>query len=606
MVEYYKENLQTGTTAKSVLDQFTRYEFSFSGLRCSVLGCFYKDATGKIRLGADLENFYSAHNYSVIKPNADVLSFIVNYRESGIPGGEGDVRIGKVRYSSSRRFQDADDEVPVYVKATDFAGRRTGLFGMTRTGKSNTIKKIIQAIEEMSLKAPCQLDKSKESESEILKPFTDSNAPKYPIGQIVFDINGEYANPNLQDEGTAIADLYKSKTVLYSVLEKPGFKVLKVNFYNEVANGFELVKEYPRIRDDETRFITNFRSVLLEKPDDYSDHSVKTRHDRKVAVYLCILYKAGFSPPPGIRISFAASKEVRQAVDPEVDLTSGLTLEEATRWWTRLWDVYDSDGFKKQKTGKPRKGQDSQQSPVPPEPQESQESHDSGEAEGAQKEWADDDLKSLLVMLTRRRTSTARAPDCAGYLVLREVAKQHTSAKQMPFEQDILNCLRGGKIVIVDLSMGDEALQQMFSKRISKHIFRDAMGRFTETQPNNFVQFYFEEAHNLFPKKDDKDLSQIYSRIAKEGAKLNLGLVFATQELSSISGNILKNTQNWFVSHLNNEEEIRELRKYYDFSDFSEGLIRFSQDTDKGFVRMKSYSNAFVVPVQVDRFAPKG
>ena len=63
------------------------------------------------------------------------------------------------------------------------------------------------------------------------------------------------------------------------------------------------------------------------------------------------------------------------------------------------------------------------------------------------------------------------------------------------------------------------------------------MNSFVNNTPNNFIQFYFEEAHNLFPKKDDKDLSQIYNRIAKEGAKLNLGMIYATQEVSSISSN---------------------------------------------------------------------
>jgi DNA helicase HerA-like ATPase len=222
-----------------------------------------------------------------------------------------------------------------------------------------------------------------------------------------------------------------------------------------------------------------------------------------------------------------------------------------------------------------------------------------------QKEWADDDLKALLVMLTRRREPGQSSLLCNGYRTLSGIKEQHTSTVQDPFEQDILRNLRSGKIVIVDLSLGDPNIQSLFSERICRTVFNDAIVRFTSTLPNNFIQFYFEEAHNLFPKKDDKDLSQIYNRLAKEGAKLNLGLVYATQEVSSISSNILKATQNWFISHLNNEDEIKELRKYYDFSDFTESLIRFSQDTDKGFVRMKTYSNSFVIPVQIDRFPPE-
>jgi len=118
---------------------------------------------------------------------------------------------------------------------------------------------------------------------------------------------------------------------------------------------------------------------------------------------------------------------------------------------------------------------------------------------------------------------------------------------------------------------------------------------------NNFIQFYFEEAHNLFPKKEEKDLKNVYNRIAKEGAKLKLGLIYATQEVSSISSNILKNTQNWFISHLNNTDELNEIKKYYDFSDFLNNLQRYSPQ-DTGFVRMKVYSNPFIVPVQIDEF----
>jgi hypothetical protein len=576
MIEYYKGDIRTGETKDSQLDTFTRYEFSFSGLECSVLGSFYRDPSGIVKFGADLENFYSAHNYAVIKPNSTVLKAIVNYREGGAAGGAGDIRIGKVRYSSSRRFQSREkEEVPVYVLAPDFAGKRTALFGMTRTGKSNTVKKIIQACVEMSERAPNQFGKTTESPEAIVNPFTESNDPKYPIGQIIFDINGEYANPNLQDQGTAIFDIYKKQTTRYSTIKKTGFREMKVNFYREVATGFDLVKSYPAIADDDARFVVNFRTVEMEKPENYgTNQSAATRYDRREVAYLCCLYRAGLEEPKNFKVSFTAAKDVREAVDPKVDPSKGLSLEDAANWWERCWEVYDSaQCFAQYKQKNSR-------------------------------EWADDDLKALLVMLTRKRSSGGQA-DCSGFRILRPVRDQHTSTVQKAFEDDILEQLREGKIIIVDLSQGDPSIQAMFSERICRRIFNDAMRRFTETKPNNFIQFYFEEAHNLFPKKEEKDLSQIYNRLAKEGAKLNLGLIYATQEVSSISANILKATQNWFISHLNNEDEIRELKKYYDFGDFAQGLVRFSQDTDKGFIRMKTYSNPFVIPVQVDRFPPE-
>lgn len=581
MVEYYKDNIRTGETSRSQLDTFTRYEFSFGGLECSILGSFYRGVKGDLRFGADLENFYSPHNYSVIKPSPAVLELVVNYREDGSTERPSDIRIGTVRYSSSRRFQERETKpVPVYVNAQDFAGKRTALFGMTRTGKSNSLKKIIQAMVEMSRMAP---NKSLPDEKcpDSLDPFTDEGYPRYPVGQIIFDINGEYANPNLQDRGTAISDMYQDLTERYSTVAKEGFRELKVNFYREISTGFELIRNFESIANDNTRFVSNFRTVDLSDLADPSDQSAMVRHQRRLAVYMACLRRAGFVAPPNLRVSFSANKEVREAVNVQVPTDNrGMitaTLDQAVNWWTRFWEVYQEDPngcFKKYR-------------------------------EKNDREWADDDLKALLVMLTRRRNPGTGSPDCAGFLILRPLTDFHTAVEQDAFEVDILRRLRQGQIVIVDLSIGSPDVQALFSERICRHIFSDSMQRFTRAVPNNFIQFYFEEAHNLFPKKDDKDLSQIYNRLAKEGAKLHLGLVYATQEVSSISANILKNTQNWLVSHLNNEEEIRELRKYYDFGDFTEALLRFSPSTDKGFVRMKTYSSPFVVPVQIDRFPPE-
>lgn len=574
IIECYQENIQTSDSKDSQIDFYTRYHSSFSGLKCAILGCFYKDRNGQISFGADIDNFYSARNYSIIKPSSEILAFIVNHKGTAAGNCENVIKIGSVRYSSSQRFRSDEIAVPFYIQAKDFAGKRTALFGMTRTGKSNTIKKLIQVIVSMSDTAILKLDEEGKT--------AEDGTPKYPIGQIIFDINGEYANANHQDSGTAISEMFKDQVVRYSTIQKDGFKMLKVNFYSEVEEGFNLIKAHLGIADKKANWLDDFLNIDLAKPADEQDYSEVTRYNRRLAVYYCCLHRAGFPAPKGFTVQFRASKEVCEAVDPKIKAEANksitLNLDDAANWWEKLWNIYGkNDVFK---------------------------CNSEENSEDSQKEWADSDLKALLVMLTRKSAPGAATANRWGFNILKNVRNQHTEIEQVPFDQDILKQLRNGKIVIVDLSLGDPYLQKMFSERITKKIFNDSLERFITTKPNNYIQFYFEEAHNLFPKKDDKDLSQIYNRLAKEGAKLNLGLTYATQEVSSISNNILKATQNWFISHLNNQDEIRELTKYYDFGDFAASLIRFSPDADKGFARVKTYSNAFVVPIQIDLFMP--
>lgn len=573
MVEFYKESL-SAKGRRPDIDDFTRHEFSFSGVECRVLGTFYKDSDGEVCFGADVENFFSANHYRVYKPKPEVLKRLVNFRSKDVTGGTQDIPLGRVRYSSSRRYQQQEVEVPVYVTPRDFLGKRTAMFGMTRTGKSNSVKMIIKATVEMSDKSehpklparrvstdpPLTLDE--------MNPFSAAGTPRYPVGQMIFDINGEYANANQQDQGTAIFEIYKGKVERYSVIPKDGFRVMKVNFYKDVTSGLELVRSY--LAEETGDYIKSFLAADLTPPEDLTDVSEVTRYDRRVAAYLATLHRAGFQVPKGFTVKFVGGKELN-ALAGGIDPSKGITLDEAVTWWTAIWDSYKDDPFFA--TYRTKKG----------------------------REWADDDLKTVLVMLSRKRMPGGTA-NVSGYTKLRAIRDQHTDEVGKPFEEAIVEKLRAGWIVIADLSQGDPTLQRMFSERICHRIFRDAMDRFIHTDHNNYIQFYFEEAHNLFPKKDDKDLSQIYNRLAKEGAKLQLGMTYATQEVSSISSNILKNTQNWFIAHLNNEDETRELRKYYDFGDFTEGLVRFSASSDQGFARMKTYSNAFVVPVQINLF----
>jgi DNA helicase HerA-like ATPase len=569
-IEYFKEELKTSGKNRQI-DPFTRFEFSCSGMECSILGTFYKTANGEIEFGADVENFYSPHLYKVYKPTGKYLKRIVNIRDKDGPlKPDSNFQIGTIRYSSSRKdhSENSTTDEKVYMHTTDILGKRTALFGMTRTGKSNTVKKLIEATQELSNKSV--VGNSSGDFTENINPYDENEIPKQKVGQIIFDINGEYANKNLQD-GTAIFEKYSDNVTRYSVLEKADFKVLKINFYKEVIAGQELIRGYFKQFGKQSDYVEDFLGVNLEKPEDTSE---LTNFYRKIAAYKCCLKLAGFPLSGTNSIKFQGKA---QGIDDQIlgegSITpaNGITYEQATMWFTQVWKNYKEWDYLK--TYESKKGH----------------------------EWADNDLKALLRFISQYRQPGEKGP-INSYIKLKPLIKYHSPTALVLFENEIEKLVRDGKIVIVDLSQGDPEIQNLYSEKICRAIFNSSMNNFINAKPNNFVQFYFEEAHNLFPKKDDKDLSQIYNRIAKEGAKLNLGMMYATQEVSSISSNILKNTQNWFIAHLNNEDEVKELRKFYDFTDFADALIKFSAKNDKGFVRMKTYSNPFVVPVQIGLF----
>jgi DNA helicase HerA-like ATPase len=188
----------------------------------------------------------------------------------------------------------------------------------------------------------------------------------------------------------------------------------------------------------------------------------------------------------------------------------------------------------------------------------------------------------------------------SGYRILSDAIKFHSPRRNREVTDEIYEHLAAGRIVILDLSVGDAAIREKISKQVASKIFNRSMQQFIDGKlPPNIV-VYIEEAHNLIGRKHD--LTETWPRLAKEGAKYRIALVYATQEVSSVHPNILANTENWFITHLNNDREIQELAHFYDFDDFSRSLIRAQ---DVGFARVKTLSGPFVIPVQIDKFDPQ-
>lgn len=489
-----------------------------------------------------MENFIGAHNYKVYKPQKEQLDIIINENVE-IKADEPREQFGKLRYSSSKSYDEKGKYAPeVYLRTNDIIARRSAFFGMTRMGKSNTIKIIISAIE--------KLNKNKTQNEKI--------------GQIVFDINGEYTFSNEQDKGS-IYEKFKDKScvVRYSTspkrIGKDGVEALQYNFYeNEMleitfgmisnslleGQGQNFVQAFKNIKIFDKSFMQNDDLSKEEK------ESIERNRQRKIALYKCVLYKAGFKIPyPQYKIYFSGVGNSKLTRD-------GLTFDEAVSWFENNRDNIQVATSTKTK----------------------------------RKIW-DTDYSALYDMFMPSSTM-------GGFKKLIEFNKLHSPKANSDYVVKIDKVLREGKIVLVDLSTTREDIQQTYITRLCDYIFHNSMEKFTNEETPDFIQMYFEEAHNIFPK-DDKDLKNIYNRLAKEGAKLKIGISYSTQEVSSIAPSILKNTQNWFVSHLNNKDEIKTLEKYYDFADFSQSIIR---NSDVGFARVKLFSNNFIIPVQIDKF----
>lgn len=551
------------------IDVFTKSELQWSAMKVSILGTYYDDpSSGEISFGGDLESFLSPHMYSVFMPTDDVLQLLVN----SFVNKEHALRLGVVRFTETAMVP-KENNVQVLVSPHDFIGSRSAFFGKTRMGKSNTVKKVVQMILESDRK----------------------------VGQVIFDLNGEYAYKNEQDD-TCIYDLYSEKCVRYSLRDRQeaDVKILKANFYTDLALGHQIIKGvYDQISSSKGAYENAFLEWdILEKEEEEilkrEDRGNYERYLRNIAIYKCLLKKLGFATDAPISVDLKIKKELLEMAQEKnegLDISKAkYPLDEALNLYSIIWKQYVTTHKQIEKavdtqkneeeTGEKKKGKGKIKNPY---------ISDRGT------EYFDDVAKSLLTLITNlKETNTA----VAGASKLIPLKKYH-DARGGELISSILDALEDGKCVILDLSNAPEELAKFFSERVSAEVFKHQMNKFTENKlGEHFVQFFFEEAHNLFPSSD-KDLKNIYNRLAKEGAKLQIGVGYSTQSISSLSPDLLKNTENFFIAHLNDDREIRELTRYYEFQDVGHDVQR---SKTRGLVRLITRSHKFAIPVQIDKF----
>lgn len=531
------------------LDIFTQSELQWGALKTEVLGMFYPhpDQRDRVEFSGDLNNFVSAHKYQIYSPDDKLLDLITN---SIVPENNR-FKVGKLRLTECRLPLPLKPQpnVDVFLSTNDFKGSRTAMFGKTRLGKSNVVKLIAQS---------------------IIETTNNDNS----VGQLIFDINGEYANDNPQDGNLSIRGAYENRCFVYALSKKDNTpsKELKIDFYQHPNSSHKIIRTLLSEEGKNSIYIGRFLSVDIPEIDKLKemDEGTKKRSKLKILIYWSILKKAGFPVDEG---------KLKGVIDFKWkfnDNAMGVIFGQDKSKWIEPTSLDELLTFLELAT------QSDRSKKLP------------SSTKG--KNLFDADDEALLNFLLPTSSISA------GPGLLQKIRKYHSSTAG-DFVADILKKLDGGFTVIIDLGNADEEVMKYFSRELSEAVFKHQTIKFTNNKlDKHFVQLYFEEAHNLFGYNDNSDETKIYRRFAKEGAKYHIGMVYSTQSPSTVNADLLAQTENFFIAHLASQDDVNKLaRVNIAYDSIRQDIL---QAKTPGYMRMLTRSHRFVVSMQADRFSP--
>jgi len=396
----------------------------------------------------------------------------------------------------------------------------------------------------------------KSNENKVILCLLKHHFPE--MGMLIFDLNGEYARQETEGTSAGLIDAFEKMGIRNQIIwltnrqvppktEYYEAKPIKINFFKEPFLAIELA--YQRALMDGERppqYLEAAREGLNPETGDWA------RVPNKMAYVYGALMNAGLEQP---NFKFIV-KYAKSDYDISDQSQKDTLLERLSK---RIQEDKQQE----------RKGRNSGE-------ESSRGTQDNQEAD-------DEPLKSTARDLFQwaKRLSFLKS--------------LHTSGSSDDFFSLAVKEAIEGKVVIIDLPTVSPELVEFLSVRLAARLFREALRRYSsEQQKKTDVLIVIEEAHNLL-----QDPSGVFYRIAKEGRKYGIGMLYSTQSPSAIPSDILAQTENFLVKHVSSEDDVKALKKAKvafaePISDFilNEPVIGLS------YVYMKPYQ-PFPVPVQV-------
>jgi hypothetical protein len=428
------------------LDVWTQSELQWGALDCNVLGMFYADPADMRRLAfsGDVNNVVSAHRYKVFSPDEPLLKIIVN----GTVKPDLQFEVGSLRTMECQLVSaGAVPKIPVRISMSDFKGCRTAMFGKTRLGKSNVVKLIAQGM----------LEATK----------TDNT-----VGQLIFDINGEYANDNPQDGNRSIRSAYDARCQVYALTARPSTpsKPLRLNFYEQPDSCLPILGSLMREDSRNSIYIQSFASVQLQSIEAITKlpPADKVRPIRRIQMYWAILNKAGYSADEKRLRGLGLASTHTKHFDPHFDQN-------------KRTDVYRA--VKKAAPPSSPSTLDELQAELETFASYVQDSSNPALTSSSGKAMFEADDLALLNFLV--------PTSGAGPAILRPYMAYH-SAQAGAFVDEIIKLLDEGRTVILDLGNATDEIRRYFSNMLSGAVFARQEQKFvSNTLGDHFVQLYF-------------------------------------------------------------------------------------------------------------------
>lgn len=610
--------------ARQLMDEHTRNEISFGALRCRILGTLRRNSSsGFPHFAPDVSApMFDTTQWIVVKPRGEALSCIINalnpsHEEIDKAFRNELVEFGRVRWALDEM---CPESAMAQVRPADFLRKRTAVLGMTGQGKSNAVKLIA-----LSIQIAAQRSGAK-------------------VGQLLFDPHGEYANETENDRlgqknyslasacGTENSFIF---TCSPSRAKDGKQQPLLLDFYRMPRAAHELIRRGLASESrDQSGWLNLFLSINLPEWGWKKEGASEPEDAIKLICWWGMLACAGFSHDPQLEnealaghIKFENSDQIPKV---KADVNS---ISMTKSGWERIQQsipfptwftqhvVINHRGFAQFSLNACKSIVKAYWSYYNTNPEARKEP-------GAQEiiEFFGDDGTLLSEMAMRKRDGRAiLGMDVikpfsnmhwelsflrTQYIVSQQLTQKSNSTNQTPPAPRNISVpppwvvarqlVDMGKLVIIDLSAGDEKLRKLFSETLANDFLEHRKEQNSEADGSDLTEavIYLEEAHTLVGRKADAD--DLWPRIAKEGRKMKMGLVLSTQEPSGVNHYVLANAENFFVGYLNNDKELAEISGIGDLGEYTETAKR---GMEKGYFRVWCReARPYPLPLQLKLF----